>query len=161
MNAPASFWLNHTLLMVALGSGILGIVSGALGSFAVLRRQALLGDAISHAALPGIVIAFLLTRSKTPLALIIGAAVAGWLGTFLVLNIVNHTRIKYESALGFVLSVFFGLGLMLLTFVQKLPDARQAGLDTFLFGQAAAILTRDVISMAVLGGLALLIMVIF
>jgi manganese/zinc/iron transport system permease protein len=127
----------------------------------VLRKQALLGDAMSHAALPGIVIAFLITRSKTPLVLMIGAAVAGWLGTLLLMSIVNQTRIKHDSALGFVLSVFFGLGLLLLTFVQKLPDARQAGLDTFLFGQAAALLERDVISMAVLGGLALLAVGVF
>jgi manganese/zinc/iron transport system permease protein len=152
---------NYTLRIVALGAGVLGIVSGALGSYAVLRKQALLGDAMSHAALPGLVIAFLLTRSKAPLVLMIGAAIAGWLGTLLVMQLINTTRIKHDSALGFVLSVFFGLGLMLLTFVQKLPDARQAGLDTFLFGQAAALLERDVISMALLGGLALLAVAVF
>jgi manganese/zinc/iron transport system permease protein len=90
-----------------------------------------------------------------------GALVAGWLGTLGIMAIVRATRIKYDSALGFVLSVFFGAGLMLLTFVQRLPDARQAGLDTFLFGQAAAMLQRDVITMSLLGGVAILIMALF
>jgi manganese/zinc/iron transport system permease protein len=153
--------LNYTLRTVALGAGVLGIVSGALGAFAVLRRQSLLGDAISHAALPGIVLAFMLTRSKAPLVLMLGAVAAGWIGMLLLMSIVNNTRIKLDSALGFVLSVFFGFGLVLLTFVQKLPDARQAGLETFLFGQAAALLERDVVTMGLLGGIALLLMAVF
>lgn len=152
---------DYTLRTVALGAATLGIVSGALGSYAVLRRQSLLGDAISHAALPGIALAFLLTRSKEPVVLMIGAAIAGWLGTLLMMSIVRTTRIKDDSALGLILSVFFGFGLMLLTFIQRQPDAGQAGLDKFLFGQAAALLQRDVITMAVLGGLALLTMAIF
>jgi manganese/zinc/iron transport system permease protein len=152
--------LNYTLQIVALGASVLGIVSGALGSFAVLRKQSLLGDAMSHAALPGIVIAFIFTRSKAPLVLMLGAMAAGWIAALALSVIVRQTRIKYDSALGFVLSVFFGLGMMLLTFVQDLPDARQAGLETFLFGQAAAILERDVVAMAGLGGSALLVMVL-
>ena len=72
---------DYTLRTVALGSAILGIVSGTLGSFAVLRKQSLLGDAISHAALPGIVIAFLLTRSREPVILMLGALIAGWIAT--------------------------------------------------------------------------------
>jgi manganese/zinc/iron transport system permease protein len=146
---------DHTLRTVALGAGTLGIISGALGSFAVLRKRSLLGDAVSHAALPGIVLAFLLTRSKASLVLVMGAMIAGWAGTLLMSSITRTTRIKEDSALGLVLSVFFGFGLMLLTFVQRLPDASQAGLDKFLFGQAAALLERDVITMAVLGALAL------
>ena len=140
---------------MALGAAILGIVSGALGTFAVLRRQSLLGDAMSHAALPGIAIAFLLTGSKAPFVLVAGAAIAGWLGTLVVMAIVRSTRIKYDSALGIVLSVFFGVGLVLLTFIQRRPDASQAGLDKFLFGQAASLLVRDVVTMAVLGAAAL------
>jgi len=146
---------DYTLRTVALGAAALGITSGALGSYAVLRKQSLLGDAISHAALPGIAIAFLLTGSKAPLVLVLGAAVAGWVGTLLVMRIVSSTRVKEDSALGIVLSVFFGFGLVLLTYIQKRPDASQAGLDRFLFGQAATLLQRDVILIATLGGLAL------
>jgi manganese/zinc/iron transport system permease protein len=164
MDALSFFYelsMNYTFRIVALGTGILGIVSGALGSFAVLRKQSLLGDAMSHAALPGIVAVFLLTRSKSPLILMIGAIAAGWTAALILSSVIKNTRIKYDSALAFVLSVFFGLGLVLLTFVQRLPDARQAGLDTFLFGQAAALLERDIRAMGALGGLALLLMAVF
>lgn len=154
-------FFDYTLRTVALGSAILGMVSGALGSFAVLRKQSLLGDAISHAALPGIVLAFLITRSREPIALILGALIAGWAATLFMLSIIRTTRIKDDSALGLVLSVFFGFGLMLLTFTQKLPDATQAGLDKFLFGQAATLLQRDVITMGVIGALALLLLFAF
>lgn len=156
---PLGFWLNllsdYTLRTVALGTALIGVVSGTLGAFAVLRRQSLLGDAMSHAALPGVVLAFLLTRSKAPLVLVLGALFAGWLGTLWLMSIVKYTRLKPDSALALVLSVFFGFGLVLLTATQRLPDARQAGLDHFLFGQAAALLERDIVTMAVLGSLAL------
>ena len=161
MDLLNDLFFDYTLRTVALGAGILGLVSGALGSFAMLRKQSLMGDAISHAALPGIVLAFMLTRSKASLVLVLGAAVAGWIGMLLVLSIVRYTRIKEDSALGLILSVFFGFGLLLLTFVQSWPDATQAGLDKFLFGQAAALLQSDVILMGLLGGLSLFIMALF
>src|SRR5688500_8504563 len=126
--------LNHTTLTIAMGAAVLGAVSGTLGSFAVLRRQSLVGDAISHAALPGIVAAFILTGSKSPLVLMVGAALAGLVGMLIVMLIANTTRVKFDSALGIVLSVFFGFGLVLLTWIQKQPEAAQAGLDKFLFG---------------------------
>jgi manganese/zinc/iron transport system ATP- binding protein len=153
--------LDYTLRTVALGTAVLGIVSGSLGAFAVLRRQSLLGDAMSHAALPGIVLAFLLTRSKTPVVLLLGAILAGWLAALLMSTTVRHTRIKQDSALGLLLSVFFGFGLVLLTFVQRIPDAGQAGLNRYLFGQAATLLQQDIITMAALGGVALTIMLLF
>lgn len=154
-------FFDYTLRTVALGTAILGIVSGALGSFALLRRQSLLGDAISHAALPGVVIAFILTRSRTSLVLMIGAIIAGWLATLVVIAVVRNTRVKEDSALGLALSVFFGFGLMLLSLTQRMSDARQAGLDRFLFGQAATMVERDVVTMAVVGFVALLMMVVF
>jgi manganese/zinc/iron transport system permease protein len=146
---------DYTLRTVALGAGVLGVTSGILGSFAVLRRQSLLGDAISHAALPGIVLAYLLLQSRTTMVLMLGALAAGWIATLAVIGIVRTTRIKYDASLGIILSVFFGLGLVLLTFLQKRPDAGQAGLETFLFGQAAALIEDDVRAMALLGGIAI------
>lgn len=142
---------DYTLRTVALGSAALGAVAGTLGVFAVLRREALLGDAISHAALPGIVLAFMLTGSKSTILLVGGAFAAGWVGMGLMRVVTHQTRIPSDSALGIVLSVFFGLGLVLLTFVQKRPDAAQAGLETFLFGQAATLLQGDVLVIAGLG----------
>ncbi len=151
---------NHTTITIATGAAVLGAVSGALGSFAVLRRQSLIGDAISHAALPGIVIAFILTGSKSPLVLMLGAGIAGLIGMLVVMLISNSSRVKYDSALGIVLSVFFGFGLVLLTWIQKSPEAAQAGLDQFLFGQAAALLRRDVWALVAIAGLAFVMLAI-
>jgi manganese/zinc/iron transport system permease protein len=153
--------LDYTLRTVALGAGVIGLVAGALGAFAVLRGQSLLGDAVSHAALPGVAVAFLLTGSKAPLVLVLGAALAGWLGTLAVRVVVRRSRVPYDAALGIVLSVFFGLGMVLLTYIQARPDAGQAGLDRFLFGQAAALVGRDVVVMAVLGAVALAAVLVF
>ena len=155
------FLLDPTLRVVSLGSAALGIVSGGLGSFAVLRKQSLLGDAISHAALPGIALAFMLTGTKDPLVLVLGAAAAGWVGTLLVIAVTRTTHLKEDTALGLVLSVFFGAGLVLLTFLQHRPDAAQAGLDRYLFGQAATLLGRDVAIIAGLGLVAYLITMAF
>lgn len=145
------FFSDYTFRTVMLGSALLGIVSGVLGCFAVLRRQGLLGDTLAHAALPGICIAFLITGSKAPLVLLIGAVLAGWLSTLALLGIVRHTRISEDSALGIVLSVFFAFGIVLLTFISKRNDANQSGLDKFLFGQAAALVDADIAVMLIMG----------
>ena len=132
---------DYTLRTVALGAAALGIVSGALGTFATLRRQSLLGDAMSHAALPGVVIAFMLTGTKSPLVLMLGAAAAGILGTLLMMAITRNTRIKEDSTLGLILSVFFGFGLMLLTFLQKNPDSIYLEIEDDLYPRFPGLLT--------------------
>ncbi len=147
---------DYTLRNVALGSALLGIVGGVLGSFAVLRRQSLLGDVLAHAALPGICLAFMLSGSRAPLVLMLGAALTGWIGTLIILKLIRDTRISEDTALGVVLSVFFGLGVVLLTRIQHSNNAAQAGLDRYLFGQAATLVEENVITMAVLGGIALI-----
>jgi manganese/zinc/iron transport system permease protein len=157
----SSLFTDYTIRTVALGAAVLGIVSGTLGCYAVLRRQALLGDAMSHAALPGIVLAFLFTGMRELSLLLLGAAVAGWVAALAMMAITHHSRIKEDSALGMVLAVFFGFGLMLLSFAQKQPTAAQAGLDTFLFGQAASLVERDVATMALIGGVSLGLMLLF
>lgn len=156
-----SLFTDYTLRTVALGASLLGVASGALGGFALLRRQALLGDAISHAALPGIALAFLVTGSKAPLVLVTGAALAGWIGAALIMSVTRRTRVTYDSALGIMLSVFFGFGLVLLTYIQRIPGANQAGLDNFLFGQAAALVEKDVLVILGLGSGALVLLVLF
>ncbi|MCL7965903.1 MAG: metal ABC transporter permease [marine benthic group bacterium] len=152
---------DYTLRTVALGTAALGLASGALGAFAVLRRQSLLGDAVSHAALPGIVLAFLLTGSKELIVLVAGAFASGWLGSVFVSQIRTRSRVPGDSALGIVLAVFFGFGLVLLTYVQGRPDAAQAGLDRFLFGQAATLVAGDVLVIVILGGVALAALLLF
>lgn len=138
-----------------MGSALLGLVGGVLGTFAVLRRQGLLGDALAHAALPGIALAFMLTGSKTPIVLMLGAGITGWLGTLAILRIVGDTRLSEDAALGIVLTVFFGLGVVFLTYIQHSGNASQAGLDRYLFGQAATLVQEHVVTMAILGAIAL------
>lgn len=142
---------DYTFQTVALGSALLGVISGALGSFAVLRKQSLLGDGVSHAALPGIVLVFLLLGSKDTEIFLLGALFSGLLATLLIVGIVRNTRIKFDSALALVMSLFFGLGLALLTYVQKIPNSNQAGLSRFIFGQASTLLRRDIAVMSVSG----------
>lgn len=144
---------DYTLRTITMGTAALGAICGMLGSFAVLRKQSLLGDAISHAALPGIAIAFLITQTKDNNMLLLGALVSGLIGAYWVRGIVTKTHLKSDAALGIILSVFFGFGMLLLTYIQKQPNANQAGLDKYLFGQAATLVTKDVrMLLYVLGG---------
>lgn len=140
---------DYTFQIVALGSMIMGITSGVLGCFAILKKESLLGDGVSHAALPGVVLAFLMTGQKNTIVLLLGATATGLLATFLMKTIVKYTRIKFDSALAFVMSVFFGIGIALLTFSQKLPTANQAGLKRFIYGQASTLLKSDIYLMAI------------
>ncbi len=140
------------VLHVLLGCIILGVSAGLLGSFAFLRKRSLLGDALSHAALPGVCMAFMLTGTKNPAVILCGAVLSCWVGALAIEWIVKYTRCKEDSALGMVLSVFFGLGILLLTHIQKSGQAAQSGLDKFLFGQAASLVERD---LYILGGLGL------
>lgn len=152
---------DYTLRTITLGTAILGAVCGMLGSFAVLRKQSLLGDAISHAALPGIAIAFLITGAKDSNILLIGALISGLIGTFWIRGITTKTHLKSDTALGLILSIFFGFGMLLLTFIQKQPNANQAGLDKYLFGQAATLVESDVWLMAIVTGICLVILLLF
>ncbi|HEX4953606.1 MAG TPA: iron chelate uptake ABC transporter family permease subunit [Thermoanaerobaculia bacterium] len=153
--------LSYTAQVVLAGVTVLGVAAGVVGSLALLRRQSLLSDALAHAALPGVCLAFLLTHSKSSLPLLLGALVAGLLGALLVVAIVRLSRIKEDAAIGVVLSVFFALGIVLLTRIQKLPFGNQSGLDKFLFGQAATLMPRDVALIAALATLALLAVGVF
>ena len=152
--------MSETLETVLLGTTVLGMVSGALGSFAVLKRHSLLGDALAHAALPGVCLAFLLGGAigmdpRHPALLLAGALATAWIGTILILGITRTTRLKQDAAIGIVLSVFFGAGMVLLTMLQKIGGAQQAGLDKYLFGQAAALTRSDVHTMTAFGAVVL------
>ncbi len=151
---------NYTLRTVALGGALLGVVSGVLGCFAVLRRQSLLGDALSHAALPGVAIAFLLAGRELGL-LLIGAGIASWLGVQFIQAVTRTTRIKQDAAMGIVLAAWFAAGIALLAYIQARPDASQAGLDTFIFGQAAAIVEQDVQLIAGVGLVSFIVLGLF
>lgn len=135
---------SYTTQMVLLGTALLGLASGIAGTFAVLRKESLIGDGLSHAALPGVVIAFLLTGIKDIEVLITGAAFSSIAAAWLITITVENSKIKFDGALATILSAFFGLGMVLLTYLQSLNNAGQAGLSKFIFGQAATILARDV-----------------
>ena len=161
MTALWALLQDYTFQTVALGAALLGVISGAFGSFAVLRKQSLLGDGVSHAALPGVVAAFLLIGSKKTEVLLLGALLSGLLAVCMMMAIVKHSRIKFDSALALVMSVFFGLGLVLLTYSQKLPNANQAGLKRFIYGQASTLLERDVALMVVCAVVLLGLLIVF
>jgi len=146
---------------VLFGSTLLGAASGVVGAFALLRKRSLIGDALAHTALPGIAVGFLLTLSKSIIPLFIGASVAGILGVLTIIGIVKLGRIKEDAAIGITLSVFFGIGIVLLTHIQRLPSGNQSGLDKFLFGQAASMLPQDIQLMSVVSVITLLTIVLF
>lgn len=152
---------DYTLRVVSLGSMLLGIISGVIGSFAVIRKESLLGDAVSHAALPGIALAFLFTQTRNTEVLLLGALISGLIATFLIVIIDKYSRIKFDSALALILSVFFGAGMVLLTYIQKIPNANQAGLENFIFGQASSLLKRDVQVMTIVGIILIALVILF
>lgn len=156
-----NFMIGHTFRTVALGCSLLGMVSGILGCFAVLRKQSLLGDAVSHASLPGVCLAFLFTNVKETEVLLFGALVTGVICIGLIQLIQNYTKIKFDSALALILSVFFGLGLVLLSYMNKLPGSNKSGLNKFIFGQASTFIERDVNVIFITGIILLVIIVLF
>lgn len=151
---------DYTLRTVALGGAVLGVVSGVLGCFAVLRRESLIGDALSHAALPGVCIAFLIAGRDLGV-LLVGAGIASWLGVYFISLLTGMTRLKQDAAMGIVLTAWFAAGIALLTYIQARPDASQAGLSNFIFGQAAAMVERDVQLISAVGLVAFLVLALF
>lgn len=150
----------YTVRVVALGGAVLGMISAVLGCFAVLRRESLMGDVLSHAALPGVATAFLLAGRELSL-LLIGAGIASWLALRFVAAVLRTTRIKQDTAMGIALATWFAAGIALLTYIQSIPDAGQAGLDNFIFGQAAAIIESDVALASAVGAAVLTVLLLF
>ena len=147
------------VLYVSLGTIILGASAAIVGAFTFFRKRALVGDAVAHSVLPGVCMAFLLSGTKNYLLLIIGAFVSGWISLLFVDKIVKKSKIKEDTAIGLILSVFFGLGILLLTYIQQSGNAAQTGLDSFLFGKAASMIGRDVLVFSIIS-LVLIIMVV-
>ena len=136
---------NYNTLVVLIGVSLLGASSGMIGAFAVLRKRALTGDALSHAALPGLCLAFLALGEKNLLAMLLGALASGIIGIAIISALGRWTRVKDDAAIGTVLSVFFGLGIVLVTYIQHLPDVgSKAGLTSYIFGKTAGMVRGDV-----------------
>lgn len=160
---------DYTLRTVVLGTAGIGAVSGAMGCFAYLRRQSLIGDVVSHSSLLGIIGFFMLSYyvtgegSKSLVVLIPGAICAGFAALLLTRFVVNRTPLKNDSGLGLMLAIFFGTGLMWLRIIQRQKDVIQnkAGLDDYLFGMAAAMGQDDLWMIGGLGFAAIAILLLF
>ena len=163
MDDPVHFWWDfwnvltlrsgYNATLVILGTTSLGIASGIVGTFAVLRKRALMADALGHATLPGVVGGFLVSlifgaTGPEILPLLIGGGCSGLLGIYAVQFLVRHPRIREDAAIGLVLSTFFGLGIVLLSVVQTSVSTQTAGLDSYIYGQASAMTRVDVLALA-------------
>lgn len=148
MNSFVEFFSfsDPNIRFVVIGSVLLTASSAIVGSFTFLNKKSLIGDAIAHAVLPGICLGFILSGSKNPVFLIGGAFITGWISLVAVDFITSRTRIKEDTAIGLILSVFFGVGILMLTVIQKSGNASQSGLDHFLFGQAASLVGNDLLA---------------
>ena len=156
--------LGYNATLVTIGATLLGIAAGVTGTFLFLRKRALVSDAISHATLPGVALAFMVmvalgTDGRNLAGLLIGSAVSAGLGLLAVSWLTRHTRLGEDAAIGAVLSVFFGAGVVLLTVIQTMSSGRQAGLEGFLLGSTAGMLFSEAVLIAA-GGAAVLALVL-
>jgi len=135
--------LSGNLLWVLSGTMLLGIAAGITGTFSFLQKQSLVGDAAAHAALPGIALAFLLTGQKELPILMLGAGITSALSVYCIQWIVSFSKMKADAAIGLVLTVFFGVGVVFLTVVNRSPLGNQSGLNNFIFGKAATMTKAD------------------
>ena len=134
-----------SLNIVIFGTLFLGIASGLVGVLTVLSHRALIVDAISHSILPGVCLGFIFSGTKNPVYLIIGGLLSGFLSVLAINYISQKSKIKTDSAIAIVLSVFFSFGVLLLNFIQNSDNHNQTGLSDFLFGKASALLSKDVL----------------
>jgi manganese/zinc/iron transport system permease protein len=151
----------YNAALVATGAALLGGAAGAVGTFIVLRKRALVSDAVAHATLPGVGLAFIVmvalgSDGRSLPGLLLGSALSAWTGLLLVEWIARRTRLSEDAAIGAVLSVFFGLGIVLLTVIQTLSAGRQAGLESFLLGSTAGMLFDDALTIAAAAAIAAL-----
>ncbi|WP_064610270.1 metal ABC transporter permease [Streptobacillus moniliformis] len=151
---------SYTFKVVTIGCSLLGMISAIIGTFAVLKKESLLGDGVAHSSLAGICIAFLLTGRRELFILLIGALIMGLICVLLIHYIGTNSKVKFDSAIALILSTFFGLGLVLLTYLKRIPGAKKAGLSNFIFGQASTLILKDIYLITGVG-LILLILVIF
>lgn len=145
-----------SIISVTIGAMLLTASSAVVGSFTFLKKKALVGDAVAHSVLPGICLAFIISGNKDPLVLITGAFITGWISLVVIDTITTKTKIKEDTAIALILSVFFGVGILLLTNIQHSGNAAQTGLDSFLFGKAAALVGRDLL---IFSGVAIILLV--
>ena len=145
---------------VLAGTILLSLSAGILGCFTILRRRALVGDAVAHAVLPGVALAFIVAGDKNPIILLIGAVIFGWIAMLVMESVILKTKISTDTSIGMVLSVFFGLGVVLLSYIQNSGNVNQSGLDAFLFGNAASMLPFDIMVFSIVSLIVILLVLV-
>ncbi len=135
---------------------MLGIITGLIGSISYVKKQTLLADAVAHATLPGIAMTFLIIPDASVSLLIIGGIITGVIGASMIALLSALLPLKKDAIIGTILAVFLGIGLMLMTCIQKTVNARQACLNKFLYGNASLLLRED---MTTIIGIACLLLV--
>jgi len=164
--SPTSFFADHTYMMVTAGTTVIGAVAGALGSFAYLRRQSLISDVIAHAALPGTLLAFLVLTAlgldgRSMTGMLVGATLAGALSIAASNTITRISPLAVDTAMAVVLSSLFGLGMLLMQYIQRHPLPGKGGIQDYLFGNASTITRADLTVSLLVGALALLVVAMF
>lgn len=142
--------LPYSQAIVVVASAMLGLAAGVGGVFVTLGQRSLVTDAITHATLPGVCVAFLVTGNKEGLGLAAGAAISGALAAGAIVVIERAGRTPPDAAVAVVLSGSFALGIVLLTAISGHPSSSQAGLERYLFGQAAGMTEGDARAFAAL-----------
>ncbi|MGR3512452.1 MAG: metal ABC transporter permease [Paracoccaceae bacterium] len=161
-----TFQLGYNATLVTIGAILLGVASGVIGTFLFLRKRALVSDAIAHATLPGVGLAFLLMTAlgfegRWLPGLLAGSAASAFLGLLTVQWLVSRTRLSEDAAIGAVLSVFFAFGIVVLTVIQTIPSGGQAGLESFLLGSTAGMIYSDAAMIAAGGAMVLALVFVF
>ena len=137
----------YSFIVVAIGTMLLAMATGIVGTISILKGQSLIGDAVGHASLPGIILAFMISGRKSAVILMLGAIVAGIVAFMLIQIISEGSKIEADTAMAVILSAMFGMGMVLKSYIQgntKYQGASQSGLASYIFGQAAYILREDV-----------------
>lgn len=153
--------MSVNLIWVLIGCALIGGGASVVGSFSFLRKQSLVGDAVAHSLLPGVALSFLIFEEKNLWVLFPGALIAGWLSLMSIDIITNKSKIKSDTAIAIVLSVFFAVGIVLLTHIQQGEYGNQSGLESFLFGKAASMLPRDIYLFVIVDIILILAIVIY
>ena len=156
---------DHTLRTVSIGSGLVGVVAGALGCFAYLRKQGMMGAIVAHSSLFGITVAFLIGSLAGGAVLaerliLPGALVGGTLCMAFVSLVVHTTRIKTDTAMGVSVALFFGTGIALLRMIQSMSLPGHRVLRDYLFGQAATMTRVDLQTIALFSGIAIVVLLV-
>jgi manganese/zinc/iron transport system permease protein len=149
-----------TIQRMLIGTVLIGFTASVIGVFSFLRKKSLVGDAISHAILPGVALAYLFTETKSTWVLMIGALLAGWLATQLMDSLSRTTKLKSDSVVAIVLSIFFSIGLVLISWIQGNGSDSQSGLSDFLFGKIAAISSDDIALFALVASALLVLLIL-